>query len=401
MTEIAFLLFVFLKQFYTRSSGNIGLADICMMLCVILLVTDIIRGKRKGISAVEIKKERFFLYFLICIVAVNLFFSVKDQNLEYEKYTLYWLFNGMSIWCFTRLADKKFLKKLNGVCKLNLCVQFGVWISGHGRTFFEYWGGSRYMGTFNDPNQYAFFLFCMILLISLYSCNYPDKTAVVYYGLGAFLMGVSKSTGVFLGLALCTAGLVVWFYIRWRRDGKIAPKTEIVIISIAVVLFIVSIKYVIPSPEFDIKNTEFTILSRIQEKIWKVLYDGNTTMLSDRGMDRIVLYPAYMIWGSGEGNFGRFTAAAQQNEIHCSFLNIWFCYGVLPVIFLLKWLGAKLKKLTAAEWVIVGSLIAESFLLVNYRQPFFWMILLYSHVCQNNQEKAPSALPFYRADAIL
>lgn len=401
MTEAAFLLFVFLKQFYARSSGSVGLADICMVFCALFLTIDIIRGKRKGIFTTTIKQERFFLYFLACVTVINLFFTIKDHNVEYEKYTLYWLFNGMSIWCFIRLADKSFLKKLNRVCKINIWVQFAIWASGHGRIFFEYWGGTRYMGTFNDPNQYAFYLFCMILLISLYGCNYQDKTAIFYYGLGAFLMSVSKSTGVFLGLVLCTVGFVIWFYIRCRKEGKIVPKAELAIIITAAVVFILGVKYFIPSPEFNIKDTEFTILSRIQEKVWKILYGGNATMLSDRGMDRIILYPAYMFWGSGEGNFGRFMEAAQQNEIHCSLLNVWFCYGIIPVAFLLKWLGEKLRKLTAAEWVIVGSLIAESFLLVNYRQPFFWMILLYSYVCQNNQEKTASALPFYRADDIL
>ena len=52
-------------------------------------------------------------------------------------------------------------------------------------------------GTFNDPNQYAFYLFCMILLISLYACNYGDRTAPIYYCLGVFFMSISKSTGIF------------------------------------------------------------------------------------------------------------------------------------------------------------------------------------------------------------
>ena len=99
-------------------------------------------------------------------------------------------------------------------------------------------------------------------------------------------------------------------------------------------------------------------------------------MLSDRGMDRVALYPRYLLLGAGEGNFNRFLKAAQQNEIHCSFLNIWFSYGVIPTVLLLKWLWEKMRKISAVEWIIAGSLIVESFLLVNYRQPFFWMILL-------------------------
>ena len=43
MTQAAFLLFVFLKQFYIKSSGSVGIADLCMAFCVIFLVLDIVR----------------------------------------------------------------------------------------------------------------------------------------------------------------------------------------------------------------------------------------------------------------------------------------------------------------------------------------------------------------------
>ncbi|MFQ9208305.1 MAG: hypothetical protein ACLR3S_03475 [Clostridium fessum] len=42
------------------------------------------------------------------------------------------------------------------VCRLNLLFQVIVLISGRGRYFHETWGGARFMGTFNDPNQFAF-----------------------------------------------------------------------------------------------------------------------------------------------------------------------------------------------------------------------------------------------------
>ena len=174
--------------------------------------------------------------------------------------------------------------------------------------------------------------------------------------------------------------------------------------TLGVVLILAAIAIVIkifPGPDFNLKNTDYTMLTRIQEKIWKVLYGGNSTMLSDRGMDRVALYPRYLLLGAGEGNFNRFLKATQQNEIHCSFLNIWFSYGVIPTVLLLKWLWEKMRKISAVEWIIAGSLIVESFLLVNYRQPFFWMILLYGYIRQKNQEKTASTLSFQQSDDIL
>lgn len=108
----------------------------------------------------------------------------------------------------------------------------------------------------------------------------------------------------------------------------------------------------------------------MESTIWRQFYHAFRP-----GNGPVALYPRYLLLGAGEGNFNRFLKAAQQNEIHCSFLNIWFSYGVIPTVLLLKWLWEKMRKISAVEWIIAGSLIVESFLLVNYRQPFFWMIL--------------------------
>ena len=137
MTQAAFLLFVFLKQFYIKSSGSIGIADLCIAFCVIFLVVDILRGKRKFPSIAEVKRDGSFLLFLVCVLIINLFFTIKDRCLDYERYTLYWIFNGAAIWCFLELADKDFLKKLNGVCKINILTQAVIWVLGYGRVFTE------------------------------------------------------------------------------------------------------------------------------------------------------------------------------------------------------------------------------------------------------------------------
>lgn len=77
MTQAAFLLFVFLKQFYIKSSGSIGIADLCIAFCVIFLVLDIVRGKRKMPSVTDLKREKFLIAFLICVVIINLFLLLR------------------------------------------------------------------------------------------------------------------------------------------------------------------------------------------------------------------------------------------------------------------------------------------------------------------------------------
>ena len=48
------------------------------------------------------------------------------------------------------------------------------------------------------------------------------------------------------------------------------------------------------------------------------------------------------MYGAGEGGFERFALAGQVHEIHSSLFSVWFCYGIIPTILLLTWLGQKM-----------------------------------------------------------
>lgn len=74
------------------------------------------------------------------------------------------------------------------------------------------------MGTFNDPNQFAFFIFTMLLiLVLIYLRNQQKKYIWLFWADAVFLIGVSKSTGVFTGLLtliVLLAGCLIWKIIR-------------------------------------------------------------------------------------------------------------------------------------------------------------------------------------------
>lgn len=112
------------------------------------------------------------------------------------------------------LFGAKFLRQLNYIVKLNIITQLLVYLSGHGRLFHEYWGALRYMGTFNDPNQLAFFLFLMILFAYLYSCTAKDKTFPVFYLLTVPVLLATKSTGILLGFLSFTSLAILYVLYR-------------------------------------------------------------------------------------------------------------------------------------------------------------------------------------------
>ena len=376
-----FLLFIFLKQFYLFPSGGMEAADVCLFASFFMLLCDCMR--RRPERLLQLKTESLFYVFLASVLMINAYYGIRLGRGEFFKYTCFWIFNACAIWSFCYLTEyggKAFLTGINRVVKVNIGVQLLIYLSGHGRIFREYWGAVRYQGTFNDPNQLAFFLFMMILLLYLYRCRFGDRSFPMFYVLALPVIAASKSTGILLGVFVFTILAVLYGLYQIGCKKGVSVKVWILGICMGVLIFGLFLWWIWPAADFDVKTVDYNMLTRIQEKIWKVAHGGLLGLFLDRGMEKLVLYPQYLLYGAGEGSFDRFTLASQVNEIHCCLFSVMFCYGLIPTSCLLVWLGRKLRRIDAAMTCAVIGLLAESFFLVNYRQPMFWMILLYGSV---------------------
>lgn len=376
-----FLLFIFLKQFYLFPSGGMEAADVCLFASFFMLLCDCMR--RRPERLLQLKTESLFYGFLASVVVINTYYGIRLGRGEFFRYTCFWIFNACAIWSFCYLTEyggKVFLTGINRVVKVNIGVQLLIYLSGHGRIFREYWGAIRYQGTFNDPNQLAFFLFMMILLLYLYRCRFGDRSFPVFYVLALPVLAASKSTGILLGFFVFTILAVLYELYGIGCKKGVSVKVWILGICMGVLIFGLFLGWIWPAADFDVRTVDYNMLTRIQEKIWKVAHGGLLGLFLDRGMEKLVLYPQYLLYGAGEGGFDRFTLASQVNEIHCCLFSVMFCYGLIPTSCLLVWLGRKLQRIDAAMACAVIGLLVESFFLVNYRQPMFWMILLYGSV---------------------
>ena len=382
------LLFLFLKQFYFFPSGNIGLADISLILCFLILIRSHIRNRDLPST---LKSDILLYLFLLCVLTINSIYGIINQNKEFFKYSLFWIYNICAIWTFRelyRLFGDKFLRLFTAIVKLNIITQFFIYLFGQGRLFHEYWGAIRYMGTFNDPNQLAFFLFLMILLGYLYVCTKKDRTYPVFYLLTLPVLYATKSTGILLGFISFTFFASIYYFYQITAHYRFSKKLWFILFSAISLFTVIFLIQIWPSDNFDVKNLDYTMISRIQEKLWKISHGGLTSLILDRGIEKLLLYPQYILWGAGEGGFDRFTLASQINEIHCCLLSILFCYGIVPTCILLKWLWKNLKCNSKAVWCAIAGLLIESFFLINYRQPLFWMILIYhSFTKEDNKNK--------------
>ena len=119
------------------------------------------------------------------------------------------------------------------MCRINLIFQVLLLVSGRGRYFYETWGGSRFMGIFNDPNQFTVFIFIMMLVLFMEyrrKAVYTAKTRIGFWGmflLGVFLIGKAESTGMFIGLLVFVGVLTGQFF--WDKCCHSKQKKSLVV----------------------------------------------------------------------------------------------------------------------------------------------------------------------------
>lgn len=386
-----FYIAVFTKQFYLFPSGSIGLADLFFAAAGILTICAAFRSGAKMLYREDIP----WVVFLVFAAVINGIYFIKTAEKNLLLHSLYWFYSAVLIWTFRALYSDRFMGGLCQVCRINILFQLLVLFSGRGRYFHESWGGTRFMGTFNDPNQFAFFIFTMMLVLFMEYRRkgiYTVKTRALFWGmclLCVFLIGKAKSTGMFVGLLVFFSVLLWQFF--WDRCRHSKRKIYWWIGGAASVAALTLVVYLIwPGADFDVSRTDYTIVSRIQQKIWKLANGNLYDLLYDRSAERLILEPQYLLYGAGEGYFERFIPqngfeyllspgvfdVFHVNEIHSSFFDVWFSYGLIPTGFLVYWIIRKVVRCERAQRAAVLALLAESFTLMNCRQPFFWFILV-------------------------
>lgn len=393
-TELAcgfFFLAVFLKQFYLLPSGSVGVADLFFAAAALTAFFSVRKNWRKFVYREDIP----WGIFLVLSAMVNGFYFIRTRNLDLPLHTMYWIYSVVLIWTFRTLHSERFMDGLCWICRCNIVFQLVTFLYGRGRYFYEPWGGTRLMGTFNDPNQFAFFVFTMMLVLFMEyrrKAVYTVKTRAAFWGMfliGVFLIVKAKSTGMFIGLLAFFAVLAGQFF--WDRCCH-SKRRKLWWIggALCAVLLVFGVYRIWPGANFDVTQPGYTLLDRIQQKIWKLTTGNIYDLLYDRSAERLVLTPQYLLYGAGEGFFERFIPydgfeqllspgvfdVFHVNEIHSSFFDVWFSYGLIPTAFLVYWVGKNVKRCEWTQLAAVLAMLVESFTLMNCRQPFFWFIIV-------------------------
>lgn len=376
MKLISLLLYIYLllRPYYFFSSGGLQISD---TFIIIAFIFYLILNKNKRKKIFNIKNEnKFFVIFIILTCVVNGIYFLIYNDFKFILSSLYYIFILMALVLFSYSFknNKKFMKIADKIFKFNLLIQFIIYISGMGR----YYSLSRYMGTFNDPNQFGYYILLIFAFISIFNVKLNNKNyeKFIYFVISIILIFASGSTGMLLGITVMVileVLKVIKYIYRYINKGLASLVFLIPIILIFFSIYNINLT--------DIKN--INIINRTYQKINKFSNEPfsnsdyqNMNIFEERGYDKLYLYPQYLLYGSGEGYYERFTLSAYSNEIHATLPSIWFYYGVIPLLFLLNWMYKKLHNLSVDIKIIYFALILESFTLLNQRQVLFWIIIV-------------------------
>lgn len=374
---ILFLIYWLAKPFYLFPSGEMQIGDIIMCIAVVITV---LMSLKIEIKKVDIK----FIVFCVFVAFINVGYYTWFDDTEFIKAILFFVFNMMGILLFRYWGKSNTFLRAVRICSfINIIVQVIILFSGHGRLY----GSLRYKGTFNDPNQFAFFVFCMFLFVYLITVYMKDKRFIKdilfisSFFISLYLIIISGSAGNLLGILVFSAMLL--FQVSKDYRNKVFLFLGTLIFSLIVALMFIQWDELMHNMYrfFGNKN----IISRIIQKIAYFLNgEGVGIFLTDRNLDIIVKYPEYCLWGAGDGIWERFPIGGYVNggEIHSTFPALLFSYGVVPFFVICSWIRSNLKKSNTYSYIAIIALVVESMTLVNHRQTIFWLIFVMASLCK-------------------
>lgn len=338
--------------------------------------TFLIHGQWKELWNCVEKKDWLLVVFVLFTIVVNGIRYIQYGDKRFIVSSMYLVFCTIVVIIFRNyLKDASFRSMIYWIFGFGIILQTVLLITGVGQYLFEH----RYVGSFNDPNQLGFFLIGSMFMMSILTYLEQKRRPwnVLLYLCGIFLVVLSKSTGVTLGLICWGFGEGILALYQWGKKKQISIR-KIILIGIG---SLTGISILLGVGVLIIQRMqlgdEYNLFVRIGEKIGLILDGGLKNLCASRGIDRMWQYPINNLLGAGEGAYTRFQLSMLwETEIHSSFLSLLFCYGVIPFAILLVWIYKNIRKVPMKIAWIYLALLAESMVLVNYRQPLFWMLFV-------------------------
>ena len=378
-----FLLFWVLKPFYFGQSGTMQVADLVFVAS--FGASIVVQRGRIIIN----HRDLVLLAFIGCVFVINGIYAAVYQRIDFLFSSAYYLYNFLVVITIRQFLDNRtFLKALLWASALALFTQLAVLFLGTGRYM---WGIYRFMGTFNDPNQFAFSMFTSFLIVYVLSSYFKEmeKTrkkflVVLIFILSVYFVTQGSSTGMLLGMGTFVIAFFALFIASEKTPFFVFLRVVTLMLVLILILYAIFVGFSTDGLDNSVGSGSFLVF-RLFEKVGKVESGGVMALLEDRAIDKVFENPVYMLFGSGEGGHTRFPGPAY--EVHSTLLGILFYYGIFPFLFLCVWMRRNLKHMSRMLVPAYLALLIESFTLANQRQPAFWILIVLGSLAYANHRE--------------
>lgn len=293
---------------------------------------------------------------VLWVLLVCLGWALVMESTAFFIYPAFYLFNflvGMALLRFLSLSGEMGRSLVRNGLSIALLVAASQVLLQLGA------GANRTTGSFNNPNQLAYFSLCGIVVLMLLDDFRPPLRPLMLAGLVAAVISIlaASSLGAMGGAVLVGLGWVVANLDRLRRFARLLLVVPLILVVVVVVNL---------SSDGQVQSNLQSRMDRAPDKV--------ENAYEERKYDRLANFPEYAILGAAEGERRRF-APYHNSEIHSSYGNMLFAYGIpgfglfLAVIFL------ALRNAPVYVWMGVAGPLVYSLTHNGLRSTLFWMML--------------------------
>lgn len=345
-------LYVILTPFYIFNSGLPQISDFIMLFAILYYFSSI--------KKIQLNSKLIINIFIIIfyIVIINGYWFSKYQSNDFIISTLFYLFNFMILIYFISIHTNygsRVLKHLYKALCISLILQFILSL------FYSSAIEGREYLLFNNPNQLGYFVILTIALIMFISFRIKPKSyyLIIIHIIAIYLAILSLSKSAIILTSILFLFQIILFYLNIFNIKRIIILSSFIFIIIGVVF--------LNAEEIRKLHTYQEVESRIS-----TLNLDSTSNLEERRYDRVFENKKYWFLGAGEGaTHKRF----QSGEIHSTFFNIFFNYGIVGTVLFLFLFVYLIKNSRWEELILLFIIFIYGLTHNGIRQGFIWILI--------------------------
>lgn len=346
-----FLVYLFLSPLYLFPSGLPQIADAILIIGLLTYLVEVVTG-----GSTKIRPVYFLgLFFAFYTIVVNMINYIFYPEFRFVLSSMIYPYNILMFIFVSSLLERygSTLREAAFLVLAAATVMELIWAIIFPQT---HW---REMGSFNNPNQLAYWSLLTATMLVLLKSN--NKFGLL--GLGVlFLLGFLQT------MALSKAGLITYslFLLVLFFSPKLNNTSRI--LAVSALFLTVSLSLLLFGGAFP----QTKALQNAADRLGNIGQEADDSF-EGRGYYRIAEHPQYLFLGAGEGAFHRFSET--NKELHSGLATILFSYGIVGALLFSSFLYMVFRKKPLYAILFFIPVLMFGIPGQNFRFTHFWIFL--------------------------